>query len=100
MPDLEATGALPPDDTPRDLAAELEAEFADHLALVARDEMLCGRAPDAAREKAKERFGDVTKIERQCRWVHQGDAVMLRTVTIGGLVVLALALGASTWSSW
>lgn len=70
MPDLGATGALPPDNTPRDLDAELEAEFADHLALVARDEMLRGRAPDVAQEKAKERFGDVPKIERQCRWVH------------------------------
>ncbi len=99
MPDLEATGALPPDDTSRNLQAELEAEFADHLALVARDEMLRGRTPDEAEAKANERFGDLTHIERQCRWVHQGDAVMLRTVMIGGLVVLALALGYSTWTS-
>src|SRR5690606_20178949 len=99
MPDREAAAALPPDDAPRDLQAELEAEFADHLALVARDEMLRGRSADEAQEKANERFGDFDKIQKQCRWVHQGDAVMLRTVMIGGLVVLALALGYSTWTS-
>jgi hypothetical protein len=82
------------------LAAEIEAELADHLATAAEQLQSQGLPADQAQQKSQEKFGDAAAIVRRCYWIKQGDYVMFRTAVIALLGMFCLALAFSTYSSW
>jgi hypothetical protein len=81
------------------IAAQIEAEIADHLATSAELLEAQGIAAGAARRQTQEKFGDVATIGRRCYWIKQGDTLMFRTAVILLLAGLCLALGFATFSS-
>ena len=91
--DQPATGVDP-------VAAQIEAEIADHLATSAEQLAASGLAPADARQQTQDKFGDVAAIGRRCWWIKQGDSLMFRGAIIGLIVVLCLALAATTIGSW
>jgi hypothetical protein len=82
------------------VAAQIEAEIADHLATSAEQLAAAGLAPAEARQHTQQKFGDVAAIGRRCWWIKQGDSLMFRGAIIGLIVVLCIALAATTIGSW
>jgi hypothetical protein len=82
------------------VAAEIEAEIADHLATAAGELEAAGVASDQARQKAQEQFGDTAAIGRRCYWIKQGDSLMFRTAVVCLLVALCIGLAITTIGSW
>jgi hypothetical protein len=81
-------------------ADDVRAEIEDHLAASAAEFQRSGLPSDKAWQEARQRFGDVERIERRCTWIQMGDQIMLRAVLIVTLVVLTLGLvtvGIGTW---
>ncbi len=89
-----------PDVTPADLAAELSAEIADHLAAAAGELRANGHSVDDATRTALARFGDVARIRRQCWWIWQGEEIMIRAASVALLVVLALGVVVVAIGGW
>jgi cell division protein FtsB len=75
------------------VAAEIQAEIADHLATAAEKLQSQGLPTVEAREKSQAKFGDADLIGRRCYWIKQGDALMFRTAIIVLLSLLCCALG-------
>src|SRR4051812_4130527 len=75
------------------IAAEIQAEIADHLATAAEKLQSQGLSTNEAREKSHSKFGDPETISRRCYWIKQGDALMFRTTTIVLLTLLCVTLG-------
>lgn len=82
------------------VAAQIEAEIADHLATSAEQLAAGGLTPADARLQTQEKFGDIAAIGRRCWWIKQGDSLMFRGAIISLIVVLCLALAATTIGSW
>jgi hypothetical protein len=96
--------SLPSDrdaDTPADpVAAEIEAEIADHLATTAERLETQGVSSPDARQKSQEKFGDAAAIGRRCYWIKQGDTLMFRGALIALLAVLSIGLAMTVLVSW
>ncbi len=75
------------------VAAEIQAEIADHLATATEKLQSQGIASNEAREKSEAKFGDAATIGRRCYWIKQGDFLMFHTATIVLLTLLCCALG-------
>lgn len=82
------------------VAAQIDAEIADHLATGAEQLAAQGASADEARRKVHEKFGDTAAIGRRCYWIKQGDTLMLRGAFIALIVVLCLALAVTTIGGW
>jgi hypothetical protein len=100
QPPNKSNGARSAPATSDPVAAQIEAEIADHLATAAGELQAAGVTPQEAQHKAETRFGDAATIGRRCYWIKQGDTIMFRYATIGLLVILCLALAATTIGSW
>lgn len=62
--------------------ADIEDEVADHLQALAGRYAAEGESPEAAGAKAQADFGDASRVVRQCLWIHLGDQVMLRSLSL------------------
>ena len=82
------------------VAAQIEAEIADHLATSAEKLAAAGASADEARRQTQQKFGDIAAIGRRCWWIKQGDTLMLRGALIGLIVALCLALVVVTIGGW
>lgn len=82
------------------VAAEIEAEIADHLASSVESLQRQGVAPGEAQAKVKQQFGDAAAIGRRCWWIKQGDTVMLRVAAVVVIVLLCVGLAITTVGSW
>jgi hypothetical protein len=82
------------------VAAQIEAEFADHLATSTERLTSQGASPGEAGRRSQEKFGDAAAIGRRCWWIQQGDALMFRVAVVSLIVVLCLALAITTLGSW
>ncbi|MDZ4819699.1 MAG: permease prefix domain 1-containing protein [Planctomycetota bacterium] len=98
--DTPHDAALPPPGDSESVAARIDAEIADHLAMASHELIRRGEKPESAVQLAMSRFGDIGSIKRRCRWIQQGDEIMFRTVGIALMACLVLAMGALAWSSW
>src|SRR6476660_5307031 len=87
-----------PGDDP--VAAEIQAEIADHLATAAEKLQSQGLPTDQAQQKSQAQFGDPANIGRRCYWIKQGDALMFRTAIIVLLTLLSCALGAMAFNGY
>lgn len=85
---------------PDPTAEQIAAELADHLAASASALARNGIPTADAEVQAREKFGDVSAVSRQCYWVQQGDTIMFRRVTIALVVLLCVGLIATTANSW
>lgn len=92
-PPASEGGPSPPCTPPDPIAAEIQAEIADHLATAAEQLQSQGLTTGEAREKSQAKFGDAVSIGRRCYWIKQGDALMFRTAIIVLLTLLCCALG-------
>lgn len=71
---------LPPPD-PRPMAeieAEIREELEFHLEMSTSAGVEAGLSPEMARQEARARFGDVARIQRDCRRILVGDRLMLQ----------------------
>lgn len=73
-----------------ELRADIEDEIADHLEQSAQRCRALSESPQGAEQLAREAFGDVSEIVGRCLWVHLGDRVMLRSLTLFAGVALCL----------
>ena len=79
--------------TPREIADDLDEEFAFHLEQIERELREEGRDPEAAGREARRRFGDVDRIKAQCTRIVLGERIMLQRASVVLLVVVLFALG-------
>lgn len=91
----------PGDERPtEEIDDEIAEELRLHLDLLAEEHQRRGLAPEEAKQKAAERFGDFDQLLRRCRREKQGDIPMLKriqAVLVGLLVAGVLAVG---WQQW
>ncbi|TWT95947.1 hypothetical protein Pla108_30240 [Botrimarina colliarenosi] len=89
---------FPGDDRPtEEIDDEIAEELQLHLDLMAEEQERRGLAPEEAKQKAAERFGDFNQLLRRCRREKQGDVPMLLRVQTGLLVVLIALVAAAGW---
>ena len=79
---------------------EIAAEIADHLAAAEAELTKRGVAADEARATARQKFGDVEKIQKTCYWIQNGETIMLRWTLIALASVLCVLLGLSVLGNW
>jgi protein involved in polysaccharide export with SLBB domain len=80
----------------RAVARDVEAELAAHLELAAEALQGEGHAPEAARRLARERFGDLDRVRRECLSVRLGGIhVMKKLLVVVNLVLLAALAAAA-----
>ena len=72
----------------RDVDLELEA----HLALAAEDLESAGCSPDDARRQARQRFGDLDRIRRECYRIRLGGDHAMNVILLVTNLVLVAAL--------
>jgi len=90
------TGALQ-----RAVERDVEAEIEAHLAEAAAALEVEGLAPDEARARARQRFGDFDKIRAECLRIRMGGLHAMNKLLVGALIVVTLALLATiTGSYW
>ncbi len=77
---------------PEQIAADLDDEFAFHLDEIERELLEAGLDPAEARAAARRRFGDVTRIRKQCLRVALGERIMLQRVNFVLMVTVLLAV--------
>ncbi len=77
---------------PEQIAADLDDEFAFHLDAIERELLETGLDPAEARAAARRRFGDVTRIRKQCLRVALGERIMLQRVNLVLMVTVLLAV--------
>ncbi len=77
---------------PEQIAADLDDEFAFHLDELVRELLETGLDPAEARAAARRRFGDVTRIRKQCLRVALGERIMLQRVNLVLMVTVLLAV--------
>lgn len=82
------------------LQDDLAAEIADHLASAETALLRKGHSPIDAAQLARAHFGDIARIVRQCRWIQQGDQIMIRALTIALLALLTLTVAALTFAGF
>ena len=82
------------------IAAQIEAEIADHLATSAERLTAAGTPTDEAQRQTRKKFGDVAAIGRRCWWIQQGDALMFRGAIVSLIVILCVVLAITTIGSW
>lgn len=82
------------------LREEIETEIADHLAAAVERFQQEGLAPPEAQRRAGERFGEIEAVRRRLWWIHEGEAIMWRTLGIGLLVVVFAGLAIATYGGW
>lgn len=82
----------------QDIRAELEA----HLALRAEDEVGQGRAPEEARARAAEAFGDFERVVEECRRVRLREVYLMQSATMAlmAATVAAVLLLAGATFAW
>jgi hypothetical protein len=89
---------FPGDDRPtEEIDDEIAEELQLHLDLLAEEQERRGLAPEEAKQKAAERFGDFNQLLRRCRREKQGDAPMLLRVQTALLVLLIALVAAAGW---
>ena len=80
-----------------DVEAEIEAHLAEAAAALEAE----GLAPDEARAKARERFGDLDRIRAECLRIRMGGMHAMNKLLAGALIAVTLALLATiTGSYW
>lgn len=72
---------------------EIERELEFHLAEASDELARQGLSLDAARARARERFGDFSKVRDACRRAQMGDRIVLVRIQWVVIVVLALVAG-------
>ncbi len=77
---------------PEQIAADLDDEFAFHLDELVRELLETGLDPAEARAAARRRFGDVTRIRKQCLRVALGERIMLQRINVVLMVTVLLAV--------
>ncbi|MCE9525098.1 MAG: carboxypeptidase-like regulatory domain-containing protein [Planctomycetales bacterium] len=90
---------LPPSN-PGQSRDEIAAEIADHLAASEAELVKKGSAHDEARTLALKKFGDIEKIQKNCYWIQNGEAIMMRWTFVSLAAVLCILLGLSVLSNW
>lgn len=80
----------------RDVEAEIEAHLAEAAAALEAE----GLAPDEARAKARERFGDLDKIRAECLRIRMGGMHAMNKLLVGALIATTLALLATLAGSF
>jgi protein involved in polysaccharide export with SLBB domain len=76
----------------RAVARDVEAELDAHLELAAEVLEAEGRTPDEARALARERFGDMERIRRDCMRIRTGGNHAMKIALLVSNVVLVAAL--------
>ena len=79
----------------RAIERDVEAELAAHLALSAEALEDEGHPADEAQRLARERFGDIGRIRRECLRARLGGIHAMKKLLIASNVVLLLALAAA-----
>ena len=79
---------------------EIAAEIADHLAAAEAELTKTGTAREQARAAARQKFGDVEKIQKTCYWIQNGETIMLRWTLVSLAAVLCILLGLSVLGNW
>jgi hypothetical protein len=79
---------------------EIAAEIADHLAAAETELTKRGVAADDAKAAARQKFGDVEKIQKTCYWIQNGETIMLRWTLIALASALCLLLALSVFGNW
>lgn len=72
---------------------EIERELEFHLAEASDELVRQGLSLDAARARARERFGDVTRVRDACRRAQMGDRIVVVRIQWVVIVVLVLVAG-------
>jgi hypothetical protein len=94
---------FPGDDRPtEEIDDEIAEELQLHLDLLAEEQERRGLAPEEAKQKAAERFGDFNQLLRRCRREKQGDVPMLKriqAVLIGLLAIGVAVIGIELWTT-
>jgi hypothetical protein len=80
----------------RDVEAEIEAHLAEAAAALEAE----GLAPDEARAKARERFGDLERIRAECLRIRMGGMLTMNKLLVGALIAVSLALLATLLGSY
>lgn len=92
---------FPGDDRPtEEIDDEIAEELQLHLDLLAEEQERRGLAPEEAKQKAAQRFGDFHQLLRRCRREKQGDIPMLKrvqAVLTGLLLASVIYMG---WQQW
>ena len=73
------------------LREELAEEFAHHIKMIEQSEIAAGASPDAARERALQRFGDQERAAHECARIMRGAWHM------GNSMKIARIVGVSVW---
>lgn len=92
-PSEEAVLGMEPDEPSRDeAAAAVRAELEHHLACAADALRGQGLDPEAARQEARRRFGDVEAIGRACVRIRTGGTQMWKRLHLALTIVLAVGI--------
>ena len=78
---------------PEQIAADLDDEFAFHLDEIERELVETGHAPTDARAAARQRFGEVDRIKKQCMRLALGERIMLQRLNSVLMVTVLIAVG-------
>jgi hypothetical protein len=76
----------------RAVERDIEAEIESHLAEAAAALEAEGLAPDEARAKARERFGNLDQIRAECLRIRMGGLHAMNKLLVGALIAVTLAL--------
>lgn len=90
---------LPPSD-PAHSRDAIAAEIADHLAAAEAELTKRGATTTEAQAAARQKFGDVEKIQKTCYWIQNGETIMLRWTLIALASALCILLGLSVLGNW
>jgi hypothetical protein len=83
-----------------DIEREIAEELEFHLAMRIEDNVRDGLSPAEARAAALARFGDVRRIQQDCRTALLGERIMLQRLQLAIIVVLALAVAALAYQAY
>jgi hypothetical protein len=75
--------------------AEVEEELRFHLEMCARDYLSQGCSPEESQVLARERFGDLSAIKRQCVQISLRKNVRVRAMRIFCAMILVLGISVS-----
>lgn len=93
VPSDEAVLGMEPDEPSREEAeAAVRAELEHHLACAAEALRGQGLDPEAARQEARRRFGDVEAIGRACVRIRTGGTQMWKRLHLALTIVLAVGI--------
>lgn len=75
-----------------EVEAEIDEELGFHLERSRRELEAGGAMPEEAEARARERFGDVARVRRQCIEIANGEQTMIRNILLAASLVVIVTL--------